>query len=739
MGYVHLLMISILLPAVLLLALPNLCVSRDQEYGSDRTVYIVYMGSLPSGVQYEATTHHHTILQRVLQGISVSNALIYSYSRSFNGFAANLTSDEQRLIADMDEVVSVFPSRNYEMQTTRSWDFVGLPGEAARMAAVESDLIIGFLDSGIRPYSDSFKDDGLGPPPAKWKGLCQSNVKYFTCNNKIIGARYYKEASHEGSAIDVVGHGSHTASTAAGREVANVSLFGLAQGTARGAVPSARVAVYKVCSLFCASPDILAAFDDAIADGVDIISVSLGSFGAVDFPYDAIAVGAFHAMAKGVLTTQSAGNSGPRPGSVCSVAPWIFTVAASTTDRRIVTKVTLGDGRAFVVSVTAGFFYFSLYIYSFQAHERRDRSGNCYSGCLKESMVKGKIVFCDLMPPGLAGPIQAGAKGVISMDDTYSDFSRAYPLPAALLNPKSGAAVKAYINESNEPQANILRSKEVKDLKAPVVVSFSSRGPNAITSDILKPDITAPGVTILAAYSPAESVSGSPEDKRHVKYNILSGTSMSCPHVSGAAAYVKSFHPTWSPAAIKSALMTTAHPMSNTSNKDAEFAYGAGHIDPMKAVDPGLVYDAQKSDYIQMLCNTGYGTDNVRLISGDNTTSCPETPVGTARDLNYPTMAVKVDAAGTKFSFDFSRTVTNVGPPDSTYTAAVFSSHDPDLLNITVTPAVLKFSSENEKQSFVVSVSGGELKSITLLTAQLVWTDVALHSVRSPIVVYART
>ncbi|XP_068634602.1 subtilisin-like protease SBT4.3 [Aristolochia californica] len=720
----------ILLPS-LLLALPNLCSSLD----ADRKVYIVYMGSIPRG-QYEARAHHQTILQRVLRGSSVSDSLIYSYSRSFNGFAANLTSEEERHIADMEDVVSVFPSRNFELHTTRSWDFVGLHGSATRMAAVESDLIIGVLDSGIRPESDSFRDDGLGPPPKKWKGICQS-TKNFTCNNKLIGARFYKGTSSDGSAIDMVGHGSHTASIAAGRDVGNASLFGLAQGTARGAVPSARLAVYKVCSyLFCMSSDILAGFDDAIADGVDFISVSLGGQGAADYPYDVIAIGSFHGMANGILTSQSAGNSGPEPGTLSSVAPWMFTVAASSTDRRIINKVSLGDGQTFVGNA----------INTFRTKESKthliyggdaadscspDAARYCYPGCLKESLVKGKVVFCEGMTSKLGGPIKAGAKGVIMEDETYSDIALVYPLPASLFSVKLGTAVKSYINSSKEPQANILRSEEIKDTKAPIVVSFSSRGPNSITSDILKPDITAPGVAILAAFSPAISMTGSSDDKRHVKYNIISGTSMSCPHVTGSAAYVKSFHPSWSPAAVKSALMTTASLMSRRSNKDAEFAYGAGQIDPVKAVDPGLVYDIQKSDYIQMLCNQGYSTKQIRLISGD-TSTCPHVPVGTVRDLNYPTMAVRI-VAESSFSVNFSRTVTNVGSPDSTYKATISPS---DLaIKITITPGVLKFSSKNKQKSFVVTVSGGGLETSSLISTQLVWSD-HVHSVRSPIVVY---
>ncbi|KAL5794400.1 hypothetical protein ACOSP7_002994 [Xanthoceras sorbifolium] len=148
----------------------------------------------------------------------------------------------------------------------------------------------------------------------------------------------------------------------------------------------------------------------------------------------------------------------------------------------------------------------------------------------------------------------------------------------------------SYFNSSQNPAATIVRSEEIADTAVPVVAAFSSQGPNFIAPDILNPHIKAPGRYILPAYSLSASPSGNPDDKRSLKYSILSGTSMACPHVTGAAVYVKSFHPDRSPSAIKSALMTTASPMNATEYYDREFAYGAGHLNPVKAVDPGLIY-----------------------------------------------------------------------------------------------------------------------------------------------------
>ncbi|KAF9605445.1 hypothetical protein IFM89_017464 [Coptis chinensis] len=177
----------------------------------------------------------------------------------------------------------------------------------------------------------------------------------FNVYNKLIGARFYdsKGLNSGVSVRDTQGHGTHTASIAAGNQVTNVSFFGLAQGNARGAVPSARIAVYKVYwEEGCDAQDILSAFDDAISDGVDILSVSLGGEKSDDYSIDPIAIFAFHAMQNGILISQSAGNNGPGPRSVSSIAPWILSVAASNTDRKIIDKVILGDNTTLVVRMT---------------------------------------------------------------------------------------------------------------------------------------------------------------------------------------------------------------------------------------------------------------------------------------------------------------------------------------------------------------------------------------------------
>ncbi|KAK9123835.1 hypothetical protein Sjap_013437 [Stephania japonica] len=759
--------------------------------------YIVYMGERASG-EFSASAVHTDMLQQVVgSNIGASDVMLHSYKRSFNGFAAMLTEKEVeaikapkshiRLHAGLEidafaqyfdvhtshifssDVVSVFPSQKKHLHTTRSWDFIGFPLKAHR-STVESDIIIGMLDSGIWPESASFSDKGYGPPPSKWRGICQSSSN-FTCNNKIIGARYYHGAgpitpSDIPSPRDSEGHGTHTASTAAGREVSGVSLLGLKSGTARGGVPSARIAVYKVCwSDGCDDADVLAAFDDAIADGVDIISLSVGGSFPLYYFTDSIAIGAFHAMKKGVLTSNSAGNEGPRPYSASNISPWSLTVAASNTNIKFATSVKLGNGKVYeVMRYMCSFFHHELVlpvyiensilatilgasintftlgntmypmIYGGDAPNTKkgynsSESRFCDEETLNEELVKGKIVLCDSTNSGTAS-LHAGAVGIVMVQQKEGviDTAFSFPLPATYIRLDDGAEVFKYMNTTSKPTATIFRTVEEKQ-RAPFVVSFSSRGPSGTTPDILKPDLTAPGSTILAAWSGATSVTGIEDDKRVVPYNIISGTSMSCPHATAVAAYVKSFRPTWSPAALKSALMTTANPMSRFANPDAELAYGAGHINPVKAINPGLVYDAGAEDYVRMLCGQGYNTTTLRIVTGDIST-CSESNNGTVWDLNYPSFALSVADNTSSFTKSFHRTVTNVGSPDSVYRAIVIA---PRWLKIQVIPRVLSFKALGQMQSFVVTVRGRNVSR--MISAALVWSDGA-HQVRSPILVY---
>ncbi|OIV98691.1 hypothetical protein TanjilG_24862 [Lupinus angustifolius] len=667
-------------------------------------------------------------MQQVFNDNDATNSLIHSYNRSFNGFAAMLTNQQKEKLSHMEGVVSVFPSRKLKLHTTRSWDFIGLPESVKRSLAIESDIVVGVLDTGIWPESDSFNDQGFGPVPKHWKGACVGGEN-FTCNNKIIGARYYADYS----ARDKDGHGTHTASTVVGNYVHSASFYGLAEGTVRGGVPLARLAVYKTCNVFgCDSAAIMAAFDDAIADGVNIISVSLGGSSQSPFDEDPIAIGSFHAMARGILTVNAAGNEGPDPSSIASVAPWILTVAASTIDRKFIGNVVLGNGKT-LTGISVNSFTFNgtkIPIAKINYNPGCPGKDANTCKCLESLLVDGKIVLCDASNGNIEIDYNEGRPNGTIIQYRKGVPALVNPLPSLMLSEVEFQLLKSYTNSTDNPKAEILKSETVKDNNAPMVTDFSSRGPNTIAPEILKPDISAPGVDILASFSPAGSPSGYEIDKRSAKYNIISGTSMACPHVSGIAAYLKTFHLDWSPAAIKSALMTSAKPMKGSEDDIGEYAYGSGHVNPIPAIDPGLVYDISLEDYIQMLCNLGYDNGKVKLISGKDN-ACSHAPNRSfVKNLNYPALAIDVKPM-TSFTIQFNRTVTNVGLANSTYKATILPN---PRIKVMVVPEILSFKSLHERQSFIVTVTGDKLPTSIVLTSSLVWSD-GTHNVRSPIVI----
>lgn len=266
----------------------------------------------------------------------------------------------------MPGVVDVIPNRVRKLHTTRSWDYLGLSfSHATNNPYADSNMgdgiIVGVIDSGIVPESKSFHDQGLGPIPSRWKGECMvgDQFKSTHCNRKLIGARWFAKGVEDEinttaaieyfSPRDAVGHGTHTASTAVGSLVHDVSFKGLALGTVRGGAPRARLAVYKVCwnlpgnAGACSTVDELKAVDEAIHDGVDVLSLSIGATGpALDPELD---IKLLHAVAKGITVVCSAGNDGPSLHTVEHIVPWIITVAASSMDRSFPSPIMLGNNR----------------------------------------------------------------------------------------------------------------------------------------------------------------------------------------------------------------------------------------------------------------------------------------------------------------------------------------------------------------------------------------------------------
>jgi len=337
-----------------------LMISISRADGSQK-LYIVYLGEKKHDDPSLVIASHHDMLSNILGSKEEALASItYSYKHGFSGFAAILTDNQAQDLAELPEVISVTPNQHHDLMTTRSWDFLGMnldhqpPSKLLQRSKYGEDVIIGIVDTGIWPESRSFSDDGYGPIPARWKGVCQLGQAWGStnCSRKIIGARYYPEgldkadqANNYISARDINGHGTHTASTAAGAIVEGISFHGLAAGVARGGAPRARIAVYKAAfegpkKLQLASAALLAALDDAIHDGVDILSLSV--------QYNDDSFGALHAVQKGITVVYGAGNSGPRPQVMSNTAPWVITVATSKIDRSFPTAITLGNNQTIV-------------------------------------------------------------------------------------------------------------------------------------------------------------------------------------------------------------------------------------------------------------------------------------------------------------------------------------------------------------------------------------------------------
>ncbi|GFQ05299.1 co(2)-response secreted protease, partial [Phtheirospermum japonicum] len=685
----------------------------------------------------------HAQLLSELKKRKKADSVVHTYNKSFLGFAARLSDEEANSIAQRPGVVSVFPDRVLQLHTTRSWDFLmsqtpafiingsTIPPSVSNWST-GADTIIGIIDTGIWPEHPSFSDKYMGPIPSRWKGKCvpgANSTHPFKCNKKLIGARYYdnpEAPGYIGSARDEQGHGTHVASTAAGIPIWGASYKGLAKGNARGGSPGSRIAMYRVCGAdgHCVSSAILKGFDDAIADGVDVLSISLGvNDPSVDnLVTDSVHIGAFHAAEKGVTVVCSAGNGGPSPGTVVNFAPWMLTIAATSIDRDIQAAIVLGGRHK---KIKAGGINFSGLQKSAVYHLVDGRSASfnqtdvanasyCIPGSLDGAKVKGKIVVCGYKYPTILSDMidtlmTQGAVGIIVIDEFYRQLSDDYgTTPFAAVSEADGAQIQSYINSTRNPLATILPTEVVMYYKpAPVVPFFSSRGPIIGIENLLKPDVAAPGVDILAAWPPFNKTSAQTIEPPH--FHLLSGTSQACPHVSGLAAMIKSWHPKWSPSAIRSAIMTTAvhknnlhDPISVAYESNATpYDIGAGEISISGPICPGLVYETKNSDYIRFLCNMGYNASMIKSIAStvpDNFACPSNSSPDLISNMNYPSIAV----SGLKVNGRraVKRTVTNVGDEYSTYIATVEA---PPSLQVQVVPNKLLFSKKVKKRSFQVT------------------------------------
>ncbi|XP_020418631.1 subtilisin-like protease SBT1.7 isoform X2 [Prunus persica] len=714
----------------------TVAVAGEREQQTKKT-YIIQMDK--SKMPASFADDHFQWYGSSLKSVSNSADMLYTYKNVIHGFSTRLTAEEAELLERQSGILSVMPELRYELHTTRTPQFLGM---------------LGGINEAVFPASEK-----LG-----------KNFNSSSCNRKLIGARFFPkgyEASNLGpidekvesrSPRDVDGHGTQASTIAAGSAVPGASLYGYASGTARGMATQARVATYKACwSGWCLSSDILAAMDKAVEDGVHILSVSIGRSQYEDFYTDFIAIGAFSAMAKGVFVSCSAGNRGPEADSTSNNAPWITTVGAGTIDRDFPAHVSLGNGKKYRgASIYSGTHLSSgLHPLVYARNASNSTSDSTSDPCAPDSLIPekvfGKIVVCD--QGGTYSRVdksmvvkKAGGMGMILADiEGYGEelVVDSYVLPVVVVGQKEGDAIKRYIVSHDNPKATFSGGKtELGVEPSPVVAAFSSRGPNPVALTVLKPDLIAPGVNILAGWTGALGPARRAEDTRRVSFNIFSGTSMSCPHVSGLAAVLKAAHPKWSPAAIKSALMTTSYatykngaPIKDvaTGKPATPFDYGAGHVDPVAALDPGLVYDLGVKDYLNFLCAYRYTSSDIKILTHIDFT-CDSSKNYSAGDLNYPSFAVSLNTnsgnwgAGTKI---YTRTLTNVGTP-GTYKVSV-STPSP-AVKILVEPKSLSFTRAYEKKTYTVTFVVSAMPSGTNNFTRLEWSD-GKHIVSSPIAV----
>ncbi|XP_027913111.1 subtilisin-like protease SBT1.7 [Vigna unguiculata] len=705
----------------------------ERTNDNQKSTYIVHV----TKSEMPTILNHHSIwYSSLLKSVSNSAEMLYTYDNAIHGFSTRLTPEEARSLKSQIGILKVLPEKIYKPLTTRTPQFLGLDKITHMFpeSNTTSDIIIGLLDTGVWPESKSFDDVELGPIPRSWKGKCESgqNFSVANCNKKLIGARFFLKG-FEASVVplnattqfrsprDSDGHGTHTASTAAGSAVKGANLFGYASGIARGMVPHARVAIYKVCwEDNCVASDILAAMDAAISDNVNVISASLGGQ-AIDYDEENLAIGAFAAMEKGIVVACAAGNDGPTNSTLQNVAPWMITVGAGTIDRDFPVYVKLGNGQNYSgVSINDGSSFvprtFVPLVYAGNASVKVGAE-LCLTDSLDPEKVKGKIVFCDrgnisrvekgLVVKSAGGVGMVLANGEIDGEELVAD---AHLLPTAAVGFEASKAIKMYLQQTQNPTATLVFEGTKVGIKpSPIVSAYSARGPNPITPEILKPDFIAPGTNILAAFTKFAGPTNLDQDHRRVDFNIITGTSMACPHASGIAALIKSVYPNWSPAAIRSALVTTSYASykngkkildSATNAPSTPFAVGAGHVNPIAALNPGLVYDLTADDYLNFLCALNYTSDRIEAVARRKF-RCDAQKHYSVTSLNYPSFGVvfKPVVRSSIATVIHERTLTKVGVA-GTYKASV--TLDIPSVNITVEPNVLSFN-KNEKKSYKVT------------------------------------
>jgi len=695
---------------------------------------------------------------------------VYDYSVALNGFAVRLSEEQAKALAKQPDVVAVRPDEIRHKATDASPDFLGLtaPDGPWAKGLTGEDVIIGIIDTGIWPEHPSFADDGSYSALPSVSVACEfGNTAHnpsdvpFTCNNKLIGARQmlgtYRaligaDSDEFNSARDDDGHGTHTASTAAGNAAVDASIFGIPRGTVSGIAPRTRVIAYKgLGKLGGFTSDLAGAIDQAVADGVDVINYSIGG-GASLNGADELAF--LFAADAGVFVATSAGNNGPGAGTIGGPAsvPWVTAVGASTHDRAFISDVTLSGPGApptglWGGSVTPGIENYALVDAEGIADVRGDTSGRCLAAFPAGTFQADDAVLCNQYDFGVArsqrvANVAVGGGGAVIFHNSEAVSMTPtdnHPLPTVHMLHDVGQPLKDYLIANpgqvtvSFTQSEAAYADEDSRVIANMMASFSSHGPDPVATDIIKPDVTAPGVSILAGASPIHHGAAA----QGQLFQAIMGTSMSSPITAGVYALLKQAHPDWSPAMAKSALMTTAY--QDVVKDDGvtladPFDMGAGHISPGgeatkgTAFQPGLAYDAGFLDYLGFLCDAA-----PEVFANPSATCAVLQSIGIpteAVDLNLPSIGV-AELAG---SGTVTRTLTSVAKEKGPRSYKV-SVGAPQGYSVSVSPAEIQLKS-GQSATYQVTFTNTGAPVGEWRFGSLNWHDMTGHyDVYSPIAV----
>ena len=682
------------------------------------------------------------------------------YAVALNAFTASLTTGQVRALERSSDVVSVTKDAfRVATDDKNSTDYLKLSGanglwsQLGGTSKAGRGVVVGVLDTGIWPESKSFAGARLGSKPdakdkyvpyrsggkitmqksdgSTFTGTCQTGEQWTasSCNTKLIGARYFGKTflsqNPDTDETDFIsprdggGHGSHTASTAAGNAGVAATVDNRDFGKISGVAPAAKIAAYKVLwegknTSGGYNSDIVSGIDAAVSDGVDVINYSIGS--SSESPADdPVSLAFLSAASAGIFVSASAGNSGPGAGTLDNTGPWVTTVAASTIAPYEGT-VQLGNGASYLgVSTTVtspvGPRPLVLAVAVKTTAAADAAAAICTPDTLDPAKVAGTIVVCDRGGVDRVAKSdevkRAGGVGMVLTNLTENSLDAdSHMVPTVIVNPPASPAIKAYAATAGATATLRRGNLTSTTIPYPQIAGFSSRGPSAASNgDLLKPDIAAPGVAILAAVAP-------PSNKGR-NFDFYSGTSMAAPHIAGVAALYFGVHPRWSPMKVKSAMMTTARNTKTSTGKKLTdpYAQGAGEVRPTKAFNPGLVYPSADRDWLAYL--EGLGIDTGTGVKAKDPS-----------DYNTPSIAVG-ELLGRQ---TVTRRVTAVKP--GLYRALVSVPG----VQARVSPSILNFSAKGETKTFKVTFTRTSASFGKAATGFLRWKGQGV-TVRSPIAV----